>query len=106
MYTNSDQLTAGKLGEIKYKIQLHKPLIVAICEVKPKNKSEIKASEYNILGYTLYPVNLENDTGQGIAVFVKNKFFNLFNRVKIQGGRFVRDKAKGRRLSFFFVHIS
>lgn len=73
LYTNSDQLTAGKLGEIKYKIQLHKPLIVAICEVKPKNKSEIKASEYNILGYTLYPVNLENDTGRGIAVFVKNE---------------------------------
>ena len=39
LYTNADQLTSQKLSELKYKILLQKPMIVAVCEVKPKNKT-------------------------------------------------------------------
>ena len=34
---NADQLTPSKLAELKTSIQLEKPLIIAVCEVKPKN---------------------------------------------------------------------
>ena len=39
LYTNADQLTSVKFNELMCKIKLHKPLIVAIWEVKPKTKS-------------------------------------------------------------------
>ena len=73
MYTNADQLTTLKHGEIKHHVELHKPLIIAVCEVKPKNKDDIKALEYNIPGYTMYHVNIENETGRGVAVFAKTE---------------------------------
>ena len=37
MFTNADQLTSSKMTELTYKIEEEKPLIIAVCEVKPKN---------------------------------------------------------------------
>ena len=73
MYTNADQLTTLKHGELKNQVEHHKPLIIAVCEVKPKNKDDIKALECNIPRYTMYHVNIENDIGRGVAVFAKSE---------------------------------
>ena len=69
MFTNADQLTSSKLTELKNMLERKKPLIIAICEVKPKNASERTLKDYEIPNYTLHPVNLENDAGRGIAVY-------------------------------------
>ena len=73
MYINADQLTTMKHRELKHQVEHHEPLIIDVCEVKPKNKDDIKALEYNIPGYAMYHVNIENDTGRGVAVFAKTE---------------------------------
>ena len=40
MYTNADQMTTLKKSELIKKIELHKPMIIAVCEVKTKNSKE------------------------------------------------------------------
>ena len=70
MYTNADQLTTSKMTELRNRIEKNKPMIVAICEIKPKNSSDRSLKDYEIPNYSIHPVNLENDTGRGIAVYV------------------------------------
>ena len=70
MYTNADQLTTSKMTELRNRIEKRKPLVVAICEIKPKNSSDRSLNDYEIPNYTIHPVNLENDTGRGIAIYV------------------------------------
>lgn len=69
MFTNADQLNSSKMTELKKLIERNKPLIVAVCEVKPKNARERREKDYEIPNYTLHPVNLDSDTGRGIAVY-------------------------------------
>ena len=69
MFTNADQLNSSKMTEVKKMIERNKPLIVAVCEVKPKNDRERSEKDYEIPNYTLHPVNLESDIGRGIAVY-------------------------------------
>ena len=73
MYSNADQLTATKLEELRSKISSHKPLIVAICEVKSKGRKERKTIEYKIEGYNMYPVNIETSNRRSIIVYIKNE---------------------------------
>ena len=40
MFSNADQMTSSKMTELKNKIKQEQPLIVAICEVKPKTLSK------------------------------------------------------------------
>ena len=47
----------------------HKPMIVAVCEVKPKNHKEYSLLDFEIPNFTLHPVNLDNDVGRGIAIY-------------------------------------
>ena len=69
MYTNADQLTASKMTELKKLIERKNPLVIAVCEVKPKNTCERSIKDYEIPNYTLHPVNLLNNVGRGIAVY-------------------------------------
>ena len=70
MFTNADQLTSDKKAELTTIIDREKPMVVAVCEVKPKNSGDGRQLlDYSIPGYSLHPVNLEDDTGRGIAVF-------------------------------------
>ena len=69
LYTNADQLTTSKMTELKKLIERKKPLIIAICEMKPKNSQDRTTKDYEIPNYTLHPVNLFNDEGRGIAVY-------------------------------------
>ena len=49
MYTNADQLTPSKKMELIKRIELHKPLIVAVCEAKPKYSFK----KHNLLDYDI-----------------------------------------------------
>ena len=69
MYTNSNQLTTSKMTELQKKIEHEKPLIVAVCEVKPKNSNDRTTIDNEIPNYILHPINLDNNTGRGIAVY-------------------------------------
>ena len=69
MFTNADQLTPLKLAELKKGIELEKPLIVAGCEVKPKNSKERTLSDYEIPGFSIYHVNLDLNIGRELAIY-------------------------------------
>ena len=69
MFTNADQLTTSKMTELKKKIESEKPLIIAVCEVKPKVSKELDEMDYEIPGYTMHPMNLDKNIGRGIAVY-------------------------------------
>ena len=69
MYTNADQLTTSKKTELIKKIELHKPMIIAICEVKTKNPKDYNLLDDEIPNYSLHPMNLDNDIGRGIALY-------------------------------------
>ena len=58
------------MSELMQLINAEKPVIIAICEIKPKNrKRELLLQDYVIPGYTLHSVNLENNLGRGVAVY-------------------------------------
>ena len=40
MFTNADQLTSLKMAELKKLIHQEKPLLIAVCELKPKNNNK------------------------------------------------------------------
>ena len=69
LYTNADQLTISKKEELQRRIEVEKPMIVAVCEVKPKKYNEKSLEEYHIPHFDLHPVNLNNQTGRGIAIY-------------------------------------
>ena len=69
IYTNADQMTPTKMTELIKKIEREEPLIVAVCEVKPKNAKERSLKDYEIPNFELHPINLETSEGRGIAVY-------------------------------------
>ena len=76
LYTNADQLTPSKMTELKILVERKKPLIVAVCEIKPKNGSERSSKDYEIPNYTTHPVNLDNVSGRGIAIYTHKSLDN------------------------------
>ena len=66
MQTSSHQ---QKKTELIKQIEKEQPLIVAVCEAKPKNARERSLKDYEIPNFTLHPVNLESTDGRGIAVY-------------------------------------
>ena len=73
MFTNADQMTPSKIVELKKLIEIEKPLIVAVTELKQKNPSEGNEMDYNIPGYSIHPINLDNKIGRGLAVYSKEE---------------------------------
>ena len=69
MFTNADQFTPSKKVELQERIQKEKPLIIAVCEMKPKNKNDYSELDYDISDYKLHPVHLDDDLGRGVAVY-------------------------------------
>ena len=57
-------MTSSKMVEMKKQIEAEKPLIVAVSKVKQKNHAEISEMDYDIPGYSIHPINLDNDTGR------------------------------------------
>ena len=71
MFTNADQLTSSKRSELLKRIGQEKPLVIAICEIKPKNSKERTTTDYEIPGFSLHLTNIgpDSNTGRGIAVY-------------------------------------
>ena len=51
LYSNVDQLTSIKKTELINRVKDHKPLVLAICELKPKNGS----SRQDLTSYSDFP---------------------------------------------------
>ena len=79
LFTNGDQMNAAKVLELQQHINCEKPLIVAICEVKPKNSVKERTTEdFQIPDYELHPVNLHNtDPGRGVAIYTHSSISRL-----------------------------
>ena len=88
LHTNADQVTSEKFNELMCKIKLHKALIVAICEVKPKTKSN--PVENKIHGYTLRHANLNKNGGRGIAVYTKIELDSSISQIESKFQEIVR----------------
>ena len=84
LFTNADQLTTTKMTELRLRIQQEKPLIVAVCEVKPKNSQE--RHDYDIPGFSLHPVNIHDPTGRGIAVYTHSSLDQSVVQIKSNFG--------------------
>ena len=69
MFTNADQLTTVKMTELNKRVMQEKPMVIAICEVKPKNSKERAEQDYIIPGYSFHPLNLDSDTGRGVVIY-------------------------------------
>jgi len=72
MYTNADGLP-NKLDELKSRIHACKikPFIIAVTEVKHKNKWDIDMAELSIDGYTLFANNCDGNP-RGVINYVRN----------------------------------
>ena len=71
IYTNADSLS-NKMVELKTIVQIERPQLIAITEVKPKNYSDISVVDFLIKGYELHPLNIDNRVGRGILLYVHN----------------------------------
>ena len=80
LFTNADQLTTTKMTELRLRVQQEKPMVVAVCEVKPKNSQE--RHNYDIPGFSLHPVNIEESTGRGIAVYTHSSLDQSIVQIK------------------------
>ena len=71
VYTNADSLP-NKIQELKSYITLSEkvPDIIALTEIKTKNKWQINNAELNIDGYDMYSNNLW-EYNRGIIIYVK-----------------------------------
>ena len=56
------------MSEIKKHIENEKPMIVAVCEMKPKNARDGCLPDYNIPNFSKHPVNLDTNIGRRMAV--------------------------------------
>ena len=71
-YTNTDIFTINKLHELSGHITDEFADIICIAEVKPKNfKRPLSLVEYNIVEYNTDALNIVQDTGRGMLLFVK-----------------------------------
>ena len=50
------------------RIQIHKPFLVAVCEVKPKN-GKFELQDYAIPNFNFHSQNLDNVSGRGIIIY-------------------------------------
>ena len=71
MYSNADALM-NKRTELEALVEIHKPEVISITEVKPKNcRFEIQPSEVQIDGYELFHTLDKN--GRGICLHIKHE---------------------------------
>ena len=72
-YNNCDVLTISKLHELPSLILMENPDIVCLPKVKPKNfQRTLTLSEYSIFGYNMEPLNILNQNGRGMLLYLKN----------------------------------
>ena len=72
IYTNADVLTNAKIQELRNVINIDKPDIIAISEVKPKNYRRLPTlAEYQIKGFDIESEYLDDkNVGRGLIIYV------------------------------------
>ena len=68
MYTNADQLP-NKLEELKTRLDIEKPQIIAVVEVNTKTNTKPELKIFTIPGYTIYSKNV-SQIGRGIITYI------------------------------------
>ncbi len=72
MYTNADSLK-NKFTEFQVRVQLLKPKIIAVNEVKPKHSKYVPThAEFNlddVYDYDITPLNISNNVGRGMLLY-------------------------------------
>ena len=102
LYTNADQLP-NKLDELKTRIDIEKPHIIAIVEVNTKScKNKPELIIFNIDGYTLFHRNVSQN-GRGIVIYIQKSITNVTEidpKIKFEEQMFLSIplKAKDRLL--------
>ena len=79
LFTNADQLTTSKMTELRNRIKVEKPLIIGICEIKPKNSKNFDSRDFDIPEYTMHSMNLDvldTSSSRGIAVYTHKSIDN------------------------------
>ena len=125
LYTNADQLR-NKLGEMRDRITLNQPDVIAINEVKPKANADYKLEEFNIDPHNQYEMlhnNIENSTGRGQMllirkslkhrqVYMKTDFseylcaeFDLKGKDKLLVAMIYRSESEGETMSKKLVEL-
>lgn len=94
-------LTKEKLTELKCRIKNHStpPQVIAVSEVKPKNyKRQLTTQEYNLEGYSMETINISEDTGRGMILFLHNSLpFEVHQfDVEFNEAQFCTLKLKGK----------
>ena len=87
------------------RIKREKPLIIAVCEMKPKNSKEYEIQDYDIPDYTIHPVNLDlSSCGRGIAIFthtsIEKSSIQIQPELVFEEARLLEIKLRGGDTSF------
>jgi len=71
IFTNADSLMNKRTDlEVFISQQLHKPDIIGIVEVKPKNGKDLpQLSEFSLKGYDIHYVNVDTVYGRGVILY-------------------------------------
>ena len=86
-FTNADQLTSSEMSEFQKHIENEKSMIVAVCEMKPKNARDGCLPHYKIPNFSKYPVNLDRNTGRGMAhTSIDKSVINCLLETKLRDG--------------------
>ena len=105
LFTNADQLTSSKKIELQNYIEKEKPLIIGVSEVKPKNAKERVQPDYEIPGYSLHPVNLEQEVGRGVAVYthksIEKSVVQITSHEKFEEASIVEIRLRGGDMLLF-----
>ena len=73
MFTNAEQTTPSKMVELKKQIETEKTInCLRYAKSNKKNPAESSVIDYDIPGYSIHPINLDNDTGRCIAIYSKD----------------------------------
>ena len=74
MYSNIDNSILSKIDELRTKVALEKPDVIALNEIKPKNGRIPDPTTLNIPGYTLHLSDLDEPHTRGACIYVNNSF--------------------------------
>ncbi len=87
LYTNADAIT-NKLDELQVILELHKPEIIAVTEVKPKNlKTPLSKASLKLDGYELLPnKNCFIPEGRGVCLYVKEDMMGSCKEIACEVG--------------------
>lgn len=99
LYNNTDNGVFNKFEELKMYIATYMPEIIGINEAKCKHsRYRVKQEELKIEGYEMHQKNLENETGRGIILYVREGIEHevISTKTTFEESLWIRIKLKGQ----------